>query len=94
MKKAVIALSGGLDSTTCLAIAKAQGFSCYAMTFDYGQRNDAELVAAKRVAQALGVVEHKIFAIDIAQFGHSALTDMSLDLPTEIGLGIPITYVP
>lgn len=95
MKKAVILLSGGLDSTTCLAIARAQGFECYALSFDYGQRHNAELVAAKRIAIDLSVADHRIVKLDIAQFGGSALTDKCLEVPDfQQTNAIPITYVP
>ena len=96
MKKAVILLSGGLDSATVLAMAKAQGFACYAVSFDYGQRHSAELNAAKNVAARAGVEEHRIVSIDLSQFGGSALTDEAIDVPeanTSVE-SIPITYVP
>ena len=96
MKKAVILLSGGLDSATVLAMAKAQGFACYAVSFDYGQRHSAELNAAKNVAARAGVDEHRIVSIDLSQFGGSALTDEAIDVPeanTSLE-SIPITYVP
>jgi len=96
MKKAVILLSGGLDSATVLAMAKAQGFACYAVSFDYGQRHSAELSAAKNVAARAGVEEHRIVSIDLSQFGGSALTDEAIDVPeanTSVE-SIPITYVP
>lgn len=93
-KKAVVLLSGGLDSTTVLAQAKAEGYDLYALSFDYGQRHDAELDAARRIATAMDVVEHKIVPIDLASLGGSALTDHSLDVPTEASEGIPVTYVP
>ena len=96
MKKAVTLLSGGLDSATVLAIAKAQGFACYAVSFDYGQRHSAELNAAKNVAARAGVEEHRIISIDLSQFGGSALTDEAIDVPeanTSVE-SIPITYVP
>jgi 7-cyano-7-deazaguanine synthase len=93
--KAIILLSGGLDSATCLALAKASGFDCYAISFRYGQRHEAELKAAAAVARHLGVIEHRVAAIDLAAFGGSALTDHSLAVPTAgISEGIPITYVP
>lgn len=93
--KAVILLSGGLDSATCLAVARAQGFSPYCMSFDYGQRHRVELEAAARVAAALGAAEHRIIRLDLAQFGGSALTDTRLDVPVAGSTaGIPITYVP
>ncbi len=93
-KKALILLSGGLDSATVVALAKAQGYSCYSMSFDYGQRHRAELQAAERVAQHLGVVEHKVVGIDLNGIGGSALTDSSIDVPETPTEGIPITYVP
>ena len=96
MKKAVILLSGGLDSATVLAMAKAQGFACYAVSFDYGQRHSAELNAAENVAARAGVDEHRIVSIDLRQFGGSALTDEAIDVPeanTSLE-SIPITYVP
>lgn len=92
--KAIILLSGGLDSATALAQAKADGHACYALSFDYGQRHAAELQAAQRVAQAVGTAEHRIMPMDLAQFGGSALTDQDIDVPTEETAGIPITYVP
>lgn len=94
-KKAVILLSGGLDSATVVAIARAQGFTCYTLSFNYGQRAEAELAAAAKVSQALGAVEHRVFSIDTGQFGGSALTDKTIAVPTEdSGSAIPITYVP
>lgn len=94
-KKAVILLSGGLDSATCLAMARAQGFSCHALSFSYGQRHDAELLAAKTIANCFGVVEHRIISIDIGQFGASALTDSAIDVPDyQNHREIPVTYVP
>jgi len=94
MKKAVILLSGGLDSTTTLAIAKDQGFECYALNFDYGQRNRAELLAAKRIAKQLGVSEYRVLKFDLSSIGGSALTDASIDVPDHSTEGIPVTYVP
>ena len=94
-KKAVILLSGGLDSATVLAIARNQGFDCYCLSFDYGQRHSAELAAADRVAKALGASEHRIARIDIGAFGGSALTDTHIDVPVDgVKGGIPVTYVP
>lgn len=93
-KKAVVLLSGGLDSATALACARAAGFECYALSFDYGQRHRAELMASQRVAAAQGVAEHKIATIDLAQFGGSALTDKSIAVPHQVTEGIPVTYVP
>src|SRR5579885_1281117 len=96
--KAVCLLSGGLDSSTCLAIARSEGFACYALSFDYGQRHKIELEAAARVAAALGAERHLIAKIGLDVFGGSALTD-KIAVPksrslTDIGEGIPITYVP
>lgn len=93
-KKAVILLSGGLDSATVVAMAKAEGYACYTMSFDYGQRHRAELQAAERVAQQLGVVEHKVIGMDLAGIGGSALTDNNIAVPEQPGEGIPVTYVP
>lgn len=92
--KAVILLSGGLDSATIVAMAKAQGFACYTMSFDYGQRHRAELQAAERVACQLGVVEHKVIGLDLNGIGGSALTDPDIAVPETPGEGIPVTYVP
>jgi len=97
--KAVVLLSGGLDSATTLAIARQAGFACYAMTFRYGQRHEVEIDAARRVAAAFDVPEHRIIDIDLRQFGGSALTDSAIEVPKDrdgIGEGatIPITYVP
>ena len=94
MKKAVILLSGGLDSATCLAVAKHQGFELYAMSFDYGQRHSCELAAAQRIAKAIGVREHRIFDLNLSQWGGSALTSSEIDVPQEEAKGIPVTYVP
>lgn len=94
-RPAVVLLSGGLDSATTLAMARAEGFDCYALSFAYGQRHSAELAAAARVANFLGAAEHRVFTMDLAQFGGSALTDTNLAVPTEgVQPGIPITYVP
>ena len=92
--KAVILLSGGLDSATTLAIARQTGYECYCLSLDYGQRHRSELDAAAHIAQALGAVTQRVIQIDLAAFGGSALTDPSLELPTTAGTGIPITYVP
>ncbi len=95
MTKAVILLSGGLDSATTLALARDQGYECYALSVDYGQRHGAELVAAEKVARSIGVSEHRTVKVDLAGFGGSALTDRSIDVPVEgINVGIPVTYVP
>ncbi|MBL8448762.1 MAG: 7-cyano-7-deazaguanine synthase QueC [Dechloromonas sp.] len=94
-KKAVVLLSGGLDSATCLAIARQQGFASYCLSFDYGQRHRAELDAATAVARTLGATEHRILNLGLAQFGGSALTDAAIAVPTGGVLpGIPVTYVP
>lgn len=92
--KAVVLLSGGLDSATTLAIAREQGFACYALSLDYGQRHQVELRAAEHVARTQGVVEHKIIRIDLATIGGSALTDTAISVPTAPSSGIPATYVP
>jgi 7-cyano-7-deazaguanine synthase len=92
--KAVILLSGGLDSATVLAIASQQGHACYAISFDYGQRSLVELNAARQLAKHFAVVEHKIIKIDLAQLGGSALTDSSIAIPEQAQEGIPVTYVP
>ena len=94
LKKAVILLSGGLDSATVVAMAQAQGYQCYTMSFDYGQRHRAELHAAARVAKERGVVAHKVIGLDLDGMGGSALTDSSIDVPETLGEGIPVTYVP
>jgi len=89
-----VLLSGGLDSATCLALARQQGFSCYALSFDYGQRHRSELDAAERVARQLGVAAFKVIRLDMSSIGGSALTDMALAVPEQESSGIPITYVP
>jgi 7-cyano-7-deazaguanine synthase len=95
MKKAIVLLSGGLDSATTLAIAHGQGFRCYALSIDYGQRHFAELNAAQKIAQSLGSHKHQIIKIDLTAFGGSALTDQSIKVPTSgENPGIPVTYVP
>lgn len=91
---AVVLVSGGLDSATTLAIARERGHRNYALSFDYGQRHAIELGAAQRVGEALGVVEHRVLAMPIGQFGHSALTDRSIAVPEAVTDGIPVTYVP
>ena len=91
---AVILVSGGLDSATTLAIARDEGRRCYALSFDYGQRHAVELGAARRVCNALGTIEHRVLAMPIGEFGHSALTDRSIAVPEKAGDGIPLTYVP
>lgn len=93
-RPAVVLVSGGLDSATCLAIARAEGYACHALSFAYGQRHEAELVAAARVATVLGAVEHRVMHIDLAIFGGSALTDRGIAVPEAATTGIPVTYVP
>ena len=93
-KKALILLSGGLDSATVLAMAKADGYACYSMSFDYGQRHRSELQAAERVARQMGVVEHKVIGLNLNGIGGSALTDTSIAVPETLEEGIPVTYVP
>lgn len=93
-KRAVILLSGGLDSATVVAMARADGYACYTMSFDYGQRHRAELQAAERVARNLGVIEHKVVGLNLNGIGGSALTDSSIDVPEAPSEGIPVTYVP
>ncbi len=93
-KRAVVLLSGGLDSATCLALARSQGFELYALSFHYGQRHSAELIAAKRIAEAFAVSAHKTIGIELDGIGGSALTDSSIPVPELPSEGIPITYVP
>lgn len=93
-RDAVVLLSGGLDSSTVLALAQAGGFRCHAVTFDYGQRNRAEMKAAARLAQRAGVASHRVVTIDLGIIGGSALTDRRIDVPDHGGAGIPVTYVP
>ncbi len=92
--KAVILLSGGLDSATALAMAKGQGYECYALSFNYGQRHAAELKAAAKVVNAFSVIEHKTIDLDLTQIRGSALTDNNIDVPESATDGIPVTYVP
>ena len=94
MPKAVILLSGGLDSVTLLAMAKQQGYECYALSLDYGQRHKAELVAAKTIAAAMDVKQHKLIHIGLDDMGGSALTDDAIAVPEHASGGIPVTYVP
>jgi 7-cyano-7-deazaguanine synthase len=97
MRKAVVLLSGGIDSATTLAIAMAEGFETYALTFDYGQRHKREIEAAKKIASGMGVKEHKILSLDMDKIGGSALTDTSIGVPSDRDIGgsdIPVTYVP
>ncbi|MGY8813434.1 MAG: 7-cyano-7-deazaguanine synthase QueC [Gammaproteobacteria bacterium] len=93
-KKAVVLLSGGLDSATTLAIANDQKYNCYALTFNYGQRHRIEVNAAKKIARSLNVTEHKILDVDLTQIGGSALTDLKINVPSTPTNGIPDTYVP
>jgi len=92
--RAVVLVSGGLDSTTVLAMAQARGYACHTLSFDYGQRHRAELQAAERVSAAMGDVEHKVVRLNLDTIGGSALTDMAIAVPEEETEGIPITYVP
>lgn len=94
MKKAVVLVSGGLDSATTLAIAKDEGYVCYALNFDYAQRHGAELIAARRVTASIGVAEYKVYRLDLSEFGGSALTDRTIKIPDRATTGIPVTYVP
>ena len=94
MKPAVVLLSGGLDSATTLALARAEGYACHALSFAYGQRHKAELDAADAVAARLRAVEHRVMPIDLGAFGGSALTDTSIAVPESPTDGIPVTYVP
>ncbi len=93
-KRAVVLVSGGLDSTTVLAMARAEGYACYTLSFDYGQRHRAELHAAERVSNAQGDVEHKVVTLNLDSIGGSALTDPAIAVPEEETTGIPVTYVP
>ncbi|MCP5339863.1 MAG: 7-cyano-7-deazaguanine synthase QueC [Steroidobacteraceae bacterium] len=93
-RRAVVLLSGGLDSATVLALARRDGFACYALSVHYGQRHSSELAAAARVAAALGAVEHRVFGVDLAGIGGSSLTDPAIPVPEQPGEGIPSTYVP
>lgn len=94
MAHAVVLLSGGLDSVTCLALAQADGHSITAVSFDYGQRHNAELHAARHICQHMGISDHRVIRIDLGQLGGSALTDSSIAVPEEESAGIPVTYVP
>ena len=93
-KRAVVLLSGGLDSATALAVARAEGYACYALSVRYGQRSAAELLAAERVAQQMGCEQHRVAPIDLSMFGGSALTDDNIAVPEAPTEGIPVTYVP
>ncbi|MDP2759015.1 MAG: 7-cyano-7-deazaguanine synthase QueC [Sideroxyarcus sp.] len=94
MKRAVVLLSGGLDSATVLSMARTQGFACHALSVDYGQRHHAELAAAQRVANVLGASEYRVIQLDLTAFGGSALTDKRIAVPEQASSGIPLTYVP
>jgi 7-cyano-7-deazaguanine synthase len=94
MRRAVVLLSGGLDSATALALARRDGFTCHTLSVAYGQRHSAELVAAARLSPLLGAVEHRVMHVDLAGIGGSALTDASIPVPEDGGPGIPVTYVP
>lgn len=93
-RAAVVLVSGGLDSATVLASARAEGWRCHALSFDYGQRHKAELDAARQVADTLGAVEHRVVGLDLGAIGGSALTDADIGVPEAGGEGIPVTYVP
>ena len=92
--KAIVLLSGGLDSITVLALAQEQGYDCYALSFDYGQRHQAEILAAKKIAEHYQVHDHKIISLGLGHIGGSALTDNAIDVPTTPQTGIPVSYVP
>ncbi|PKM23109.1 MAG: 7-cyano-7-deazaguanine synthase QueC [Gammaproteobacteria bacterium HGW-Gammaproteobacteria-14] len=94
MMRAVVLLSGGLDSATCLAMAKAVGRECHTVAFDYGQRHRAELLASERIAQRLGAASHRVVRLGLDTIGGSALTDSTIAVPEQQGGGIPVTYVP
>lgn len=93
-KQAIVLLSGGLDSITVLALAKQQGYDCFALSFDYGQRHNAELIAASEIANAYKAIDHKIIKLGLGSIGGSALTDQNIQVPDKPGEGIPVTYVP
>jgi 7-cyano-7-deazaguanine synthase len=93
-RRAVVLVSGGLDSATALAIARSEGYACYGLSFDYGQRHRVELLRARQVAEQIGVVDHKVVAMDLRPFGGSALTDDAIAVPGQPSEGIPVTYVP
>ena len=92
--RAVVLVSGGLDSTTVLAAAQEKGYECYTLSFDYGQRHKAELIAAKSISESRAVSEHKVVQLDLSQIGGSALTDLDIPVPEQPSEGIPVTYVP
>lgn len=93
-RRAVVLVSGGLDSTTVLAMAQSAGYACYTLSFDYGQRHRSELLAAARVSRLMNVVEHKLVKLDLRSIGGSALTDDQIAVPEQESAGIPVTYVP
>ena len=93
-QRAIVLLSGGLDSSTVLALAHNRGFDCYALSVLYGQRHSAELAAARRIASALGAREHRVMGVDLAGIGGSALTDAAISIPETASSAIPVTYVP
>ncbi len=93
-KKAVVLLSGGLDSSTVLALALKQGYECFTLSFDYGQRHSSELTASEQLSKQLGATEHKVVKLDLRTIGGSALTDSDIDVPMHESEGIPVTYVP
>lgn len=93
-QRAVVLLSGGMDSATCLAMARSAGHACHALSVDYGQRHGAELAAARALAQSLGAAEHRVLRIALGELGGSALTDVRIAVPESPGEGIPVTYVP
>ncbi len=93
-KKAVVLCSGGLDSSTILALAKKENYECHTLAFDYGQRHRSEIIAAKSISEELGAVDHKVIKLDLRAIGGSALTDDLIDVPQEMAEGIPVTYVP
>ncbi len=94
VRRAVILVSGGLDSATLLAMAKAEGYECHTLAFDYGQRHRAELAAAEKISKAFGAAAHKVVTLDLRSIGGSALTDQAIAVPIERSEGIPVTYVP
>lgn len=94
MSTAIVLLSGGLDSATCLAMARAHGYDCHTLAFDYGQRHRAELLAAERLSSAMGASSHRVLRLGLDEIGGSALTDAGIDVPEQASSGIPVTYVP
>ncbi|MBK1674268.1 7-cyano-7-deazaguanine synthase QueC [Ectothiorhodospira shaposhnikovii] len=94
MNNAVVLLSGGMDSATVLALARAEGFACHCLSFRYGQRHSAELAAALELAHSLGATDHRVVDLNLGLFGGSALTDDTIQIPDQLSDGIPVTYVP